>query len=131
MLGDNRKILCDNTKKLVYGDYVDYVSNNLCGIEKYNFYFNLNFKKNYQGYMILMYKDLYVNIESAREQLYRNGKTYSEIYLETDKNIKVELYNSSGQLVKTVTNTTQKFSLSGVSFIKLVGTNVVNLNFSY
>lgn len=131
MLADNRFVLCDNTKKLTYKDYNFRSFDDLCGVQTYSFYFNLDYVKDSQGYMFFLYKDLYLSIDSAREQLYRNGKIFTEISLKTNKNIKLELYKADGQLLKVVTNTSQEFSLKDVSFIKFVGTGIVNLCFNY
>ena len=98
---------------------------------KVNYYFNFRNSKAYQGVKTIIYKDLYININSAKDQLTKSGINYNDLKLKTLENIQIELYNSSGILIQTVFNTKQEFSVKNVSFIKLVGSGVAQINLTY
>jgi len=121
-----------------YGNYIGtkYNTNlhntlDLTALHKYNYYFNFFRSKNYQGNISFIYKDLYINIDSARDQLNKMDIDYQNFYLQASKDVEIELYNANGTLINTITNSSTKFSLENVSFIKLVGTNNVSLTLSY
>ena len=83
------------------------------------------------GEKTIIYKDLYMSIDSAKDQLTQSGIVYSDLKLQTDKDIQIELYDSSGKLIQTILNSSQEFSVQNVSFIKLVGSGFVELNLTY
>ena len=99
-------------------------------IHMLNYYFDFSIREEYQGYKSITYRDLYLNIDSARDQLTRCGKEFTELQLKSLSAVTVELYNSDGQLI-TTKQTTSQFSLAGVSFIKLVGVNSTSLYLTY
>lgn len=105
--------------------------NDLTSIHKYDYFFDFSVLKQYWGNQSFFYKDLYVNIDCARDQLTKSKIEFSELSLKTSKNVTIELYNSSGTLIRTVTNTTTAFSLSGVSFIKFVGIDYCSVSLTY
>ncbi|MBQ3047820.1 MAG: hypothetical protein IJD48_02270, partial [Clostridia bacterium] len=103
----------------------------LTAINKYNYYLDFSKSADFQGYISITYKDLYINIDSARNQLQKAGIQYSNLYLKTSKGITIELYNSNGNLIQSVSGNTNNFSLYGVSYIKLTGTDSTILSLTY
>lgn len=130
LLGDNRNVLCGNEAQVTHSKF-GVITDCLDYVDTFNFYFNLSNKTEYQGSMTLSYSNLYLNIDSARDQLRNLGITFSDLSLKTNKHVLLELYNANGQVVKTISNTTQTFSLAGVSFIKFIDSGIVNLQFGY
>ena len=104
-----------------------YTSTDKTSINKYNFYFELRKTVNRS----FMYKDLYVNIDSARDQLEKLNVKNVSLSLRASRDVAIELYTADGTLIRTVTNSRTQFSLEGVSFIKLVGTNYATFTLSY
>ena len=85
----------------------------------------------YQGSVSMTYKDLYINIESARDQLQKSNIQYNALYLRSTSGVSIQLYDASGSLIQTISGNTNNFSLEGVSFIKLTGTNATTLYLTY
>jgi len=106
-------------------------SSDLSGVNKFNYYFNFSVIESSRGSKSLVYKDLYLNIDSARDQLEKKNITYSHLEMKTSNNITINLYDKNGNLIRIVTKTITNFSLSGVSFIKLVGSGTTRLMLSY
>ena len=100
-------------------------------LNNYNYYFDFSVNKSAQGNQSFIYRDLYVNIDSARDQLMQSGIDFNELKLKTSKNVKIELYSALGELIRTVTNTATEFSLSEVSFIKFVGFGGITTYLTY
>ena len=126
--GNKLKTFCTYTEVL---DYDATVVTDLTGVTKYNFYFNLAYAEEFQGNFFAIYKDLYINIDSARAMLNSQNIQYSELKLKPMRNIFIEFYDSYNRLVKTINNSTAEVSLGGVSYIKLVGSGYANLTFIY
>ena len=128
-LGDRRNVLCGNDT------FVEYATGNryemFANTNKFNWYFNMSIAEDFRGNFNVVYKDLYINIDSARNQLALLDLPYNNLKLKTNKHIQIECYNSLGNIAQVVSNTTTQFSLDGVSYIKLVGMGLVQLDFSY
>ena len=105
--------------------------NDLTAISKYDYFFDFGSLKQYWGDQGIYYNNLYVNIDSARDQLTKSKIEFSELSLRTSKNVTIELYDASGKKIKTVTNTTTAFSLAGVSFVKFVGIDYCSTYLTY
>ena len=119
---------------LLNADEVDkfsYNDNDLSGIHLTNYYLDFSVAEVYRGRKSLRYKDLYINIETIRNQLNMKNIEFTSLTLSTDKNVEIELYDAQGNKLRTVTSTTSAFSLDGVSFIKLVGAGEVVMNLLY
>lgn len=105
--------------------------NDLTYLEKYDYFFDFGKSKAYWGNQGFYYKNLYVNIDSAREQLTDSGIAFTELTLKTNTNVTIELYNAAGTKIRTVTNSATAFSLEGVSFVKFVGVNACSNYLTY
>ena len=103
----------------------------LTAINKYNYFFNFGNSLDYQGSVSMTYKDLYINIESARDQLQKSNIQYNALHLRSTSGVSIQLYDASGSLIQTISGNTNNFSLEGVSFIKLTGTNATTLYLTY
>lgn len=126
--GNRLKTFCTYTEVL---NYDMFLYSDMTGINKYNFHFNLVWKKNLQGKLNIIYKDLYINLESARAMLNSQNIQYAELRLKPNSKIFIEFYDSYNRLVKTINNSTTEVSLGGVSYIKLVGSGYAELDFIY
>ena len=131
--GDKYSVLLgeDNLKKyknegLMYYAAIDYTNE-----YKVNYYVNFSLKLESQGLISLIYKDLYINIDSAKHQLTTSNIAFTDLTLKTETDITIELYDSTGKLIRTVTDTNTAFSVTDVSFIKLVGSGFASLNLTY
>lgn len=126
---DKSNLYCGADNFSSYGSV--YAPKDFSFANQFNFYFNFSNKKDYQGKQAFIYKDLYINIESAKDQLTKSGIAYSDIKMRTQKNITIELYNALGELIDRKTNTSTEFSVNGVSFVKLVGSGVETIDITY
>lgn len=120
--------------------YLGFDSNNILKYEttidfsnvyKTDYYFNLSESEKFRGYNIICYKDLYINIASAKDQLAKMGIQYNDLTLSINKNITIELYDKTGNLINTIYSTISPISLNEVSFIKLVGTDIIGFDLQY
>ena len=127
--GDKYNLFCGANNFSNYGNY--YSPKDFSNEHKLNYYFNFGNLKDYQGNQTIIYKDLYLNINSAKDQLTKLNISTSNLKLKTDKDIEIKLYNSVGTLIKTITNSSEEFSLTDVAFIRLVGNGVVSLYLTY
>ena len=105
--------------------------NDLTYLDKYDYFFDFGSSQAYWGNQGFYYKNLYVNIDCAREQLNASGIAFTELSLRTSRAVTIELYDANGNKLGTVTNTTTAFSLSGVSFVKYVGVNYCSSYLTY
>lgn len=142
-LGDKFQVITSSQENLKYSHQTppnyDPTYNDICwpeadlsSLNTYNFFFNMELIKSSRGSLGITYKDLYIGVDSARHQLSSRGIEYEDITLKTKyKDATIELYAANGLLLKTITNSTEEFSLSGVSFIKLVGAGANHICFNY
>ncbi len=73
------------------------------------------------------YRDLYIGLDAGNSYLteYKN-KTIDKLVLEVNDGVIVRLFNSNGEVIKTVTSTWDEYiDLTGVSFIQLVGEGTI------
>ena len=126
--GNRLQTFCTYTEVLTYDDFVD---SDMTGITKYNFHFNLAYVPQAQGRFYVIYKDLYVNLESARAMLNSQHIQYSDIALKVNSNTIIEFYDVNNNIIKTINSTPSPVSLGGVSYIKLVGSGYAKLEFIY
>ena len=111
---------------------------NLSLSNKFNYYLNLAYIKEGRAYRSILYKDLYINLESLNLQMNNYGIQLSDIKMSIKHGaragidgLKVELYNAKGKLITEVSDTSEPFSVDGVSFVKLVGTGYANIDLIY
>ena len=107
------------------------IDSDLSRVKYFNFVFDLYCAEMFRGDREFVYKDTYLNIDSAREQLTGLNIPFTEITLRTSKNVELELYSADGTLLNTIQNPSVEFELEGVSFIKFVGYGNVRCYFDF
>ena len=99
---------------------VDY---NLTELDKtyiFPYFYDDEISVNMSKFYKFSYNDLYINISETRNYLQNyKGKNVNSLTLKLSERVKVELYDANNEII--LTKTSDEFSLSKVSYIKLVG----------
>jgi hypothetical protein len=109
----------------------DLAANNQTLKNKINYYFNFGLIKESRDNMQIVFKDLYINLESLNHQLQSMGENITNKMIKIEEGITVELYNAGGELLRIVEDSSTAFNVDDVSFIKLVGAGVATIDMTY
>lgn len=109
----------------------DLAANNQTLKNKINYYFNFGLIKEVRDNMKIVFKDLYINLESLNHQLQSFDMEITNKKLTIEEGVRVELYSADGELLRVVEDSSTAFSVDNVSFIKLVGSGVATIDMTY
>lgn len=97
----------------------------LTTVKAINWYPTFNAIESVMRIQRIKYKDLYINIDCARDYLEDYKKLdASNLTLNNSGRLKIELYKADGTLIQTTNQSS--ISLKNVSYIKLVGSGTLN-----
>lgn len=118
-----------------YADFVGYynIDSDYSVITTDNLYFKMDYAEPNWGHVCFNYKDFYLNLETAKNQLRTFGYDFTNFSMKSEKPITIELYAANGDLIQTITTVEKNevVDLTSVSFIKFVGAGAAMLNFIY